>query len=73
MPVTDYCANCYRFSQAELKSMDSLRKLKLSSSYEGGVTAHTEISWRHCAVDMATGIVAYDDEELLGEEDYVKE
>jgi hypothetical protein len=53
--------------------MDSLWKLKRSSSYEGGVTAHTEISWRHCAVDMVTGIVAYDDEELLGEEDYVKE
>jgi hypothetical protein len=52
--------------------MDSLRKLKRSSS-EGALPYQEEKAWRYCSMDVATGISVWDDEELLGDEDYVRE
>jgi hypothetical protein len=60
-----------RFSQAELKSMDSLRKLKRDSP-ECVIPGAMVKAWRYCSMDVSTGILVWDDEELLGEEDYVR-
>jgi len=59
-------------SQEDLEYQDALRKVKKSMSTGGDFSTKGEVRWRYNSAEMPTGLAMWDDEELLGDEDYVK-